>query len=115
MNQSLLETVADHEEGLLADLGGGEEQGRAVVEAAQAEATRFLADAHQQLETELAELRRNAAEVRAQESQAIEQAAAEKVRTIHAKLAASRGAVIEEIVAQVLPAGYARADKDPRG
>jgi vacuolar-type H+-ATPase subunit H len=110
MNQSLLETVADHEQGLLADLGGAEEESRAIVEAAQAEATRLLGEAHQELEAELAELRRKAADERAQESQVIEQAADEKVRTIHAKLAASRGAVIEEIVGRVLPAGYARTD-----
>ena len=110
MNQSLLETVADHEQGLLAGLNAVEQEGREIVEAAQAQAAFLLGETHQQLETELAELRRNAAEDRAQECQAIEEAAAEKVRTIHANLAASRDAVIDEIVARVLPAGYARTD-----
>ena len=110
MNQSLLETVADHEEGLLANLNAVEREGHEIVEAAQAEATLLLGEAAQELETELAELRRKAADTREQESRNIEQAAADKVRTIQSNLASSRDAVIEEIVALVLPAGYTLTD-----
>ncbi len=105
---SLLQQVAEHETGLLAEVKTAERDGRAIVEAAQSEAATLLAEAHQSLERELADLRRVAADEREGERRNIETATASQVRTVRENSVNKRAALVEEILGLLLPTGYTR-------
>ncbi len=100
---SLLETVAEHESALLAQLEATEHQGRAQIEVAQGEAAAFLTDDYSQLEREVAELRRRAAEDREVDVLAVRRACDEKVAGIRAGAAQKLDQVFSEVVRRVLP------------
>jgi len=103
METSLLETVAAHEQKLLAEVDTTEAEGRALVESAHAEAASLLAQAHRSLDRDVAGLRRQAAAQRDEDSRRIEESAAQEVRAIHAALADRRAAVESEILGFLLP------------
>ena len=103
---SLLQRVAEHETALLTEVKATERDGREIVESAQSEAAALLAEAHQNLEKELADLRRKAAEEREEERQKIESATASQVRTVRENSVNKRAALVEEILSLLLPAGH---------
>lgn len=105
MRKSLLETVAEHEEGLLAEVSAAEEEGRGIVETAQAQAATTLSEAYHEAESEIAELRRKAGIAREKERLEIEEDAVDKVRAIREESADKRSAVVEEFLGLVLPGG----------
>ncbi len=100
---SLLETVAEHESALLGQLEDSERQGRLLLEEAQAEATAFLTEDYGQLEREVAELRRKAAEDREADVLSVQRACDAKVAGIRSGAAQKLDQVFSEVVRRVLP------------
>ncbi|MBI2435027.1 MAG: hypothetical protein HYV26_19400 [Candidatus Hydrogenedentes bacterium] len=101
---SLLESVAAHEIELMARVGAAEEEARRIVEQAHAEAGTFLQEEHARLDADMAARRREAADAREVERQAIEAAAEQRVREIRAARAGALEAVTRELLQWVLPA-----------
>lgn len=100
---SLLETVAQHEQGLMRELSSAEEEARRVIEAAQAAATATTQEALARLDAEIMELRRQAAAERDAACRAVEDGAAARVAAIRAESEGRVEAVAEEILQMVLP------------
>lgn len=101
---SLLDAVARHEAALLAELEAAEQEGQALIDAAQHDAASAVQKAQQALEAELAELRRKAAEARAAEVHAIETAARDKVEEIRRNAGDRLEAARDAVRAMILPA-----------
>lgn len=101
---SLLESVAQHETELMAQVGEAEAQARALVDEAQAQAVALLQQEQARLDEDLAALRRQARDARAEEQQQIAQRAEQRVLEIRSQAAEHREAVKREILARLIPA-----------
>lgn len=102
-SETLLETVAQHETTLMAELEQAREEARQIVEAAHAESATTLQEASAALEADLAEKRRDAARAREAERASIEDATAKKVEQIREESAGIKEEVRKELIARVLP------------
>ena len=102
-SESLLETVAQHETALMAELETAREEARQIVEAAHAESAALLQQTSATLDAEVGDLRRNAAQSREEERTAIERASAEEVERIRSESAGRTGDVRKDLVARILP------------
>ena len=102
-SESLLETIAGHETSLMADLDRAHEEARQIIEAAHIEAATLLQDTSAKLDSELATMRRDAAQAREEERISIEKATADKVEQIRDASAARMGDVRQELIARILP------------
>lgn len=100
---SLLESVAQHEKSLMADLDRAREEARQVVEAAHAASASTLQEANSKLEADVAALRRDAAVAREEIRTSIQKATAEKVQAIRTESASRTPQVRAELIARVLP------------
>lgn len=100
---SLLEIVAAHEAGLMAQVSAGEDSGRELLDTAHAEATSFLTEDYAHLEREVAEIRRNAAEQREADTTSIRAACDARVSEIRSKAGARLDEVFREVVDRVVP------------
>ena len=107
-SESLLETIAQHEKALVADLERAREESRQVIEAAHAEGAAILQEAAAKLDVELAAMRRDAARAREEERVAIERATAEKVEQIRSESAGKTPQVRKELIARILPGAVQR-------
>lgn len=103
---SLLETVAQHEQGLVQELTLAEDEARRVTEAAQQAAVATTQEALARLDGEILERRRKAAADRDAACQAVEQEALARVSAIRAESAGRLGAVEDEILHLVLPQAH---------
>ena len=102
-SESLLETVAEHEKALMADLERAREEARTIIESAHGEGAAVLQEASAALESDLLAMRRDAAQKREAERAAIEQATAEKVEQIRAESASRTQSVRDELIGLILP------------
>lgn len=102
-SESLLETVATHERGLMDDLNSTREEARQLVEAAHAEGAALLQETNSKLDAEVATLRREAAQRRDTERSTIQQETAADVEQMRSRSASMTSAVRDEIVARILP------------
>jgi len=101
---SLLESVAQHESELMAQVAAAEEEGRALVEEAHAEAAALKQQEQARLEADIQGMRREAREARAREEAGIVRRAEEKVAEIRAAASSGREAVRQEILGHLIPA-----------
>lgn len=102
-SESLLETVAEHESALMADLERAREEARQMVEAAHAESAATFQEAGAALDTDLAGMRRKAAQAREEERAAIEAATARDVERIRNESAGRTQEIRQELIARILP------------
>jgi vacuolar-type H+-ATPase subunit H len=100
---SLLEIVAAHETGLMDQVSEAERNARALLDEAHAEATSYLSEDYAQLEREIAELRRQAAEKRDAEVASIRQACDARVTEIRSQAGQKLDEVFREVVDRVIP------------
>lgn len=100
---SLLETVADHEQGLMRDIASAEDESRRQLEQAQTQATALAQESFAKLDTEIADRRRASAAERESTRQTIERTTAEQVATIRQQTADRLDEVRERILQMVLP------------
>lgn len=102
---SLLESVAEHEQGLLSQIESADAQAHKIVEEAHHDAALAVADATQKLETMIAQKRREAVEARARAEADIAAASDKRVADIRALAADKLDRVREELFRRVLPGG----------
>ena len=100
---SLLESVAQHEKSLTADLDRTREEARQIVEVAHADSASVLQDTNTKLEADIATLRREAAQEREQVRSAIQKATEESVQSIRSESADRTADVRSELLARILP------------
>lgn len=100
---SLLESVAQHEKSLMADLDRAREEARQIVEAAHVESASVQQETNNKLEAEIAILRKDAAKAREEVRVAIQTAAAEKVQSIRNESASRTDKVRAELLSRILP------------
>ena len=100
---SLLESVAQHEKALMADLDRAREEARQIIEAAHLESASALQETNTKLEADIATLRRDAAVTREEIRLAIQKATAEKVQSIRSESASRTPQVRAELIARILP------------
>lgn len=100
---SLLESVAQHEKSLMADLDRARDEARQIVDAAHAEVASSLQDFNTKLESDIAVLRRDAAKAREEVRTSIQKATAEKVASIRSESASRTPQVRAELLARILP------------
>src|SRR5688572_7273231 len=100
---SLLESVAQHEKALMADLDRARDEARQIIEASHAESASALQEANTKLEADVAALRRDAAAAREEIRTAIQTATAEKVQHIRSESASRTPQVRAELLARILP------------
>ena len=100
---SLLESVAQHEKSLMADLDRTREEARQIVEVAHADSASVLQDTNTKLEADIATLRREAAQEREQVRSAIQKATEESVQSIRSESADRTADVRSELLARILP------------
>lgn len=100
---SLLETVAQHEKSLMADLDRARDEARQIIDTAHAESAALLQEAGARLESDIATLRREAAAERESVRASIQKATAEKVETIRRESASRTAEVRQELLARIIP------------
>lgn len=100
---SLLESVAQHEKSLMADLDRAREEARQIIDAAHAESASALLESNVKLEAEIAVLRRDAAVTREEARIAIQTATAEKVQAIRSESSSRTPQVRAELLKRILP------------
>jgi len=100
---SLLETVADHEKDLMAQVARGEQEAAKVIEEAQTAAFAALQEMQHELDAEMGEKRRAAAEAREKERAAIEAETIAKIERIRRNISTKTDSVKNEIVSFLLP------------
>jgi len=100
---SLLESVAQHEKSLMADLDRAREEARQIIEAAHAASASALLEANTKLEADVAALRRDAAMAREELRASIQKATIEKVQSIRSESASRTPEVRAELLARILP------------
>jgi vacuolar-type H+-ATPase subunit H len=100
---SLLESVAQHEKALMAELELARNEARQIIEAAHIESAATLQETNTKLEADIATLRRDAAVAREEVRQAIQKATAEKIQSIRNESAGRTAQVRAELLARILP------------
>jgi F0F1-type ATP synthase membrane subunit b/b' len=100
---ALLSAVASHEEQLMDSLRQAQAQARAAVDSAHADAAANLTETSAQLDVEMAEMRRKAAQEREAEVQRVQAASLDRVAGIRANADAKLAAVRSEILRRILP------------
>lgn len=100
---SLLESVAQHEKALMADLDRARDEARQIIEAAHIESASALQETNTKLEADIAALRRDAAVAREEIRLAIQKSTAEKVQSIRSESAGRTPQVRAELLARILP------------
>ncbi len=100
---SLLETVAQHEKSLMADLESAREEARQIIDAAHLEGATTLQETNTKLEADIAVLRRDAAQAREEVRVTIQKATTEKVEAIRSESAGRTPQVRAELLARILP------------
>lgn len=100
---SLLESVAQHEKALMADLDRAREEARQIIETAHIESASTLQETNTKLEADIAALRRDAAVAREEIRVAIQKATADKVQSIRSESAGRTPQVRAELLARILP------------
>lgn len=100
---SLLESVAQHEKALMADLDRARDEARQIIEAAHIESASALQETNTTLEADIATLRRDAAVAREEIRVAIQKATADKVQSIRSESSGRTPQVRAELVARILP------------
>jgi len=100
---ALLTAVASHEEQLIASLREAQTEARGAIDAAHADAAANLTETNAQLEADMAEMRRAAAQERAEVVQRVEAASLERVAGIRQSADAKLAAVRSEILRRIMP------------
>ena len=101
---SLLETVARHEQQLMAQVAAAHEEARALIEQAHADAASGAQQDLSQLDMFAAGQRREATETRERERADIERKMEETVATIRTRAAGGLDDAVKKVVQLVLPA-----------
>lgn len=102
-NGTLLETVAAHESGLMAQVEETKQANRKAIEEAQANAISTLQQLQNKLDQELTDKRHQASFARDNEQQQIESDTERKVKEIRDAAAPKLDAIRDQIVATLLP------------
>jgi hypothetical protein len=101
---SLLETVARHEQTLIAEIAAAHDEARRIIEQAHADAASAAQQDASQLDMFVAGQRREAADTREQASIEIERKMQETVASIRARAAGGLDDAVKKVVQLVLPA-----------
>ena len=102
-SESLLESVAQHENALMKDLDLAREEARQVVEAAHTASAALLQETNAQLDEEVAKRRREAAQAREEERASIQQTTDVKVEQIRTDSVNKTSTVRDELIARIIP------------
>lgn len=102
-SESMLETIAQHESALMADLEGARVEVRQIVEAAHAASATTLQESNVRLDEDVSKLRRDAAQARETERARIQGETAARVEQIRKDSADKTSAVRDELVARIIP------------
>jgi vacuolar-type H+-ATPase subunit E/Vma4 len=100
---SILETVARHEQALVAQREAAEREAEAIIADARAQASRMREERRRQLESDIAELRRKAEAAREEWREAQRQAAQDELERRRVEAQRRAPQVIQEVMAMVLP------------
>jgi len=100
---SLLDAVAQREKALLEEIQAARAAGRREIESAQADASAVLLDNQHAIEREIQAMRQKSAQEREATIAAIEQASAERLAAIRAQADDRFNAIVDEVVARILP------------
>lgn len=100
---SLLESVAQHEKSLMADLDRARDEARQIIDTAHLDSATALQESNVKLEADIAVLRRDAAQAREEVKVTIQKATAEKVQAIRSESAGRTPQVRAELLARILP------------
>jgi len=101
--ESMLETIAQHESALMADLEKARDEARRIVEAAHAAGATALLETNSRLDADVAALRREAIQKREAERSRIQQETAARVEIIRAETAGKTAAVRDDLLARIIP------------
>jgi F0F1-type ATP synthase membrane subunit b/b' len=102
---TLLETLAQHELGVLEKIAQSEREAAALVDGARAEVIALQDKAAQKLEDECAAMRAAAAAERESERQAVMQRTHEQLEKNRAEVSPRIAGLVDEVVALILPSG----------
>lgn len=102
---SVLDEAAKHESALMAQVRAADKDAQRLVAQAHEQAAAHLLEQQHQVERDIAEMRRTAAAEREREEAAIAAAAEQKVADIRAKAAPNVDKIRQLVVSRILPAG----------
>lgn len=102
---TLLETVAEHEKGLVSKIETADVQAHKTIEDAHHEASSIVAEAAHQLDATIAQKRRAAADERQRAEEEIGANCQRRVAEIRGMAADKLDAVREELLSRILPGG----------